>query len=186
VSPARLDTDLPVVLCVANFHTVKGHQYLLDAVARLREAGTPCTLALAGDGGERSALEAQAAQLGVDTRVLGARTDVDQLLARADIVVSSSLEEGLSNSIMEAMAVGRPVVGTDVGGTGELLADGRGVLVPPADPDALAAAIGGLLADPAAAQRIGAAAREWTRTNLHVDSMVDRHLAIYAELLRGR
>lgn len=185
-SPARVDTGLPVVLCVANLHAIKGHRYLIDAVARLGERGTPCTLVLAGEGAQRAALQAQAEASGVDARFLGARTDVDQLLARADVVVSPSLEEGLSNSVMEAMAAGRPVVGTDVGGTGELLADGRGVLVPPADPEALATAVGGLLADPVAARRAGAAARAWALGNLGTDSMVNRHLAIYGDLLRAR
>ncbi|MGC9665569.1 glycosyltransferase [Planosporangium sp. 12N6] len=184
--PAHVDTDLPVVLCVGNLRAVKGHRYLLDAVGRLGERGTPCTLVLVGEGAERAPLERQAAELGIDVRFLGARTDVDQLLARADLVVSSSLAEGLSNSIMEAMAAGLPVVGTAVGGTGELLADGRGVLVPPADPEALATAIAGLLVDPGSARRTGAAARAWTRATLHVDAMVDRHLVIYRDLLLSR
>lgn len=183
-SPAVLDTDLPVVLCVANLKPYKGHQYLLDAVARLRPH-LPCTLALAGEGPERPALERQAARLGIDVRFLGARTDVPHLLARADVVALPSLHEGMSNAVMEAMAAGRPVVASDVGGTAELLRD-RGVLVPPADPGALAAGLERVLTDRSFAERLGEDARAWSRARLHVSAMVDQHVRIYGELLERR
>jgi glycosyltransferase involved in cell wall biosynthesis len=136
---------------------------------------------LAGDGPLRTALERQAADLGVDARFLGRRTDVPALLARADVVVSASLAEGLSNTVMEAMAAGRPVIGTDVGGTGELLRD-RGILVPPADPGALADALEVLLADAGTGTRLAASARAWIERNSSLDAMVDRHLELYGRL----
>ena len=182
--PAEIDTDLPVVLCVANLKPYKGHQYLLDAVARLWPA-MPSTLVLVGEGPERPALKRQAERLGIDVRFLGARTDVDRLLARAEVVVLPSLHEGMSNAVMEAMAAGRAVVASDVGGTGELLR-GRGVLVPPADSAALAGALERVLTDHALAKRLGESARAWSRANLSVDSMVDRHVRIYGELLERR
>jgi hypothetical protein len=179
--PAAVDTDRPVLVCVANLRPVKGHRYLLDAAA-----GRNWTLVLVGDGPQRPALERQAAALGVDVRFVGASDAVEEYLAAADVVVSSSLEEGLSNAVMEAMAVARPVVATAVGGTPELLADGRGVLVPPGDADALAAAIAGVLADPAAARTMADRARDWARDNLTVDTMVDRHVTLYRALLGTR
>ncbi|WP_187232599.1 glycosyltransferase [Actinomadura sp. HBU206391] len=182
--PAAIDTDLPVVLSVANLKRYKGHRYLLDAVARLRP-GLPCTLVLAGEGQERPALERQAGRLGIDVRFLGARTDIDRLLARADAVVLPSLHEGMSNAVMEAMAAGLPVVASDVGGTAELLRD-RGVLVPPADAAALAAALERVLTDRSFATRLGQSARAWSRAHLHVSTMVDRHVRIYGELLERR
>lgn len=185
VDPAVLATEHPVVLCVANLKPYKGHRHLLDAVARLRDQGRHCTLALVGDGPERPALEDQARRLRIDVRFLGTRTDIEPLLARAYVVVLPSLHEGMSNAVMEAMAAGRPVVATDVGGTGELIR-GRGVLVPPSDPVALAAALGRVLGDPALAARLGEQARAWSRAHLHVDAMVDRHVHIYRELLERR
>jgi glycosyltransferase involved in cell wall biosynthesis len=182
VQPARLETELPVVLCVANLKPYKGHRYLFEAIAKLRGRGLPCTLALAGDGSARAALQSLAGRLGIDVRFLGIRTDVDQLLARADVAVLPSLEEGMSNAVMEAMAAALPVVASDVGGTGELLR-GRGVLVPPAEPEALADGIERLLTDPPLARRLGRRARAWSREQLLVDTMVDRHLRIYGELL---
>ena len=183
--PADVDTPLPVVLCVANLRTYKGHRYLLDAAALLRARGTPCTVVLAGDGSEGPALRRQARDLGLDVRFLGVRGDVERLLARADVVVLPSLTEGLSNAVMEAMAAGRPVVATDVGGTAELLR-GRGVLVPPGDPMALADGLHTLLSDPAEAARLAGAARAWSREHLRFDAMVDRHIAIYSNLLERR
>jgi glycosyltransferase involved in cell wall biosynthesis len=183
--PARLDTAAPVVLCVANLKPDKGHRFLLDAVARLRDEDLPCTLALVGDGPERPALEQRAAELGVDVRFLGTRTDIEPLLARAQVVALPSLHEGMSNAVMEAMAAGRPVVATDVGGTAELLRD-RGVLVPPSDGAALADGLGRVRRDPALAERVAARGRDWSLRHLHVDAMVDRHVHIYRELLERR
>lgn len=182
VGPAQLDTIRPVVLCVANLRPRKGHAELLAAAGMLRERGMPCTVALAGEGPERDALRRQAAELDIDVRLLGPRTDVDALLARADVVVLPSRSEGLSNAVMEAMAAGCPVVATAVGGTPELLADGRGVLVPPDDPQALADALGAVLAEPEAALRLGDNARQWSLEHLHVDTMVARHLTLYDEM----
>ncbi|GAB3898656.1 hypothetical protein GCM10027612_57240 [Microbispora bryophytorum subsp. camponoti] len=107
------------------------------------------------------------------------------LLAAADVVVLASLAEGMSNSIMEAMAAGRPVVATDVGGGAELL-EGRGILVPPEDPVALSDGILRVLDDPDLAAGLGAAARAWARKNLGLDVMVDDHLALYRRLLDDR
>ncbi|WP_326651317.1 MULTISPECIES: glycosyltransferase [unclassified Streptomyces] len=185
VAPADLTSDLPVVLCVANLRKYKGHQYLLDAVGRLRQRGQLCTLVLIGEGPERIPLQQQADRLGIDVRFLSHRTDVPAFLARADVVVLPSLEEGLSNAVMEAMAVGRPVVATAVGGTPELLRD-RGVLVPPADTEALAQGLHWMLTDGAAATRLGNAARQWALEHLSADTMVERHISLYRKLLERR
>jgi glycosyltransferase involved in cell wall biosynthesis len=183
--PAYLASGFPVVLCVANLISYKGHRYLLEAVARLRMRGSPCTLALVGEGPERPALEHQAARLGIDVRFLGIRTDIGRLLTRADVVVLASLQEGMSNAVMEAMAAGRPVVATDVGGSGELLRD-RGVLVPSADPEALADGIGQVISDPALARELSQKAHAWSTVQLPADIMVDKHIHIYLELLERK
>ena len=138
---------------------------------------------LAGDGEARAELEHQAARLKLDARFLGQTTDVGRLLARADVVVLPSLQEGMSNAVMEAMAAGRPVVATSVGGTPELL-EGRGILVRPSDSDALANAIERMLADRSYALRLAARAKSWSRDNLHANRMVDEHVRIYSDLLR--
>ena len=108
-----------------------------------------------------------------------------ELLALADLVALPSLHEGMSNAVMEAMAAGRPVVATAVGGTPELL-DGRGLLVPPGDAIALADAMERLLADRPYAMRLGARARCWSRANLSLDAMLEEHIRLYRDLLERK
>lgn len=182
VSPASIETTNPVVVCVANLKPYKGHRYLLEAMDRLRRDGHPCTLLLAGEGRERQPLENLAERLRIDVRFLGECQDVRPLLARAEVVAHPSQEEGMSNAVMEAMAAGRAIVATEVGGTPELLA-GRGLLVPPADSAELARAIERILADRVLAAQLGEAARNWSQEHLSADAMVDRHIQIYSGLL---
>lgn len=184
-SAAPLAADGPVILCVANLIHYKGHRYLLEACAQLRDGGMPFTLVLVGDGPERGELEQRAAGLSIDVRFLGRRTDIAQLLARADVCVLPSLTEGLSNAVMEAMAAGKAIVATNVGGTGELLRDGRGVLVPPANAEALARAISRVLQDAELSASLREHSREWARSHLRADAMVQRHIELYAGLLEG-
>jgi glycosyltransferase involved in cell wall biosynthesis len=182
--PATVLTSLPVVLCVANLGAHKGHRYLLKACSALQSSGHPCTLVLIGDGPERNQLEQMADSLGIDARFLGARTDVAGFLARADVVVLPSLYEGSSNAVMEAMAAGRPVVATAVGGTPELL-EGRGMLVPPADAAGLAEGLQHVLSDRDAADAMGRKAHEWAMANLTDDVMVDCYVTLYRQLLES-
>ena len=121
-----------IVGTVGRLVPVKDQVTLVDAVAELGQSGIAATLVIAGDGPERGRLEARAADRGVDLRLLGYRPDVEQVLAALDVFVLSSTSEGLSNTILEAMAAGRPVVATRVGGAEEMIDDGvTGVLVPP-------------------------------------------------------
>ncbi|MEV1169993.1 glycosyltransferase family 4 protein [Nonomuraea sp. NPDC049784] len=182
VEPAAIDTDLPVVVCLARLRQVKGHRFLLDAAALLAEQGTPCTLVLVGDGPEEDKIKEYASGLDIDVRFVGPVTDSRAWLARADVVVLPSISEGFSNAIMEAMAQSRPIVATAVGGTPELLAD-RGVLVPPADPVALSLGIAKLLCDQELAVLLGDAARAWAAKHLDATTMVEEHVKLYRRLL---
>lgn len=184
-TPAQIITDLPIVCSVANLKTHKGHRFLIEAVALLAARGMPCTLVLAGEGPERDVLLRQAESSGVDLRLLGLRRDVEALMRRASVMVLASLHEGMSNAVMEAMAAGKPIVATAVGGTCELLS-GRGLLVPPADPRALADALERVLRDPRLGASLGSAARAWALDNLNLDSMIDQHLVLYRRLLEER
>lgn len=172
----------PLLLTIARLHPQKGHEHLLRAARELPEA----IVALAGDGPERDRLQAMARELGIDARVrfLGHRTDVAALLAACDIFVLPSLYEGLPLSVLEAMAAGRPVVATRVGGTDEAIDEGvTGRLVPPADPGALAAALRELIDDRAALERLARAGRAAAERHFSVGAMVRGVEAIYdAEL----
>ncbi|HET9464103.1 MAG TPA: glycosyltransferase [Gemmatimonadales bacterium] len=148
-----------VVLTPARLHVQKGHAILLAAAAQVPDA----TFVLAGEGPLRAELEQQAHDLGVARRCifLGHRSDIPDLLAAADLLVLPSLYEGLPVSVLEAMAAERPVVATAIGGTDEAIThELNGLLVPPGDPGALAAAIQRVRVDPALARRLAAAGRE--------------------------
>lgn len=155
--------DRQVVAMVASLHVRKGHAVLLEALAEIfRAGGRPLCLA-AGTGPEGDALHDQATKLGVDgvVRWLGQVADVRPVLAAADLVVMPSLAEGLGVAAIEAMAAGRAVVASRVGGLPELIDDDRqGLLVPPGDPHALAGAIARCLAEAPLRARLGAAGRE--------------------------
>jgi glycosyltransferase involved in cell wall biosynthesis len=176
---------VPLIGSVGCLAPRKDYGTLLAALAGLaRRHDFRC--AIAGDGPDRAALEARAAELGVADRVafLGERSDVDRLLPAFDLFTLSSREEGIPNALLEAMAAARPCVATRVGGNAEVLEDGRtGWLVPPQDPGALAGALADALERPAEAARRGAAARAAMIAERSIDAMVRRHEAFYLRAL---
>jgi glycosyltransferase involved in cell wall biosynthesis len=175
----------PCVLVAANLVRRKGVDVLLDAVAALARRA-PCVLWIAGDGPERAALEAAAARLGVADRVrfLGRRSDVPDLLEACDVFALPSRNEGLGVAALEAMARGRPVVASAVGGLGEaVVANVTGILVPPGDAPALATALERLIADPALARRLGAAGAKRVAEHFRAEQMVAAYEALYREIL---
>jgi L-malate glycosyltransferase len=172
----------PLVITPARLDAQKGHRTLFEAIAEVPEA----TFALAGEGPERESLEALAAELGIAGRVrfLGRREDVPQLLAAADVFALPSLYEGSSLAVLEAMAAGAPVVSSAIGGTDELIEDGRsGLLVPPGDAEALAAALRRVLGDAELRESLAAGARERVEAGLTREQMAARVTGVYRELL---
>jgi glycosyltransferase involved in cell wall biosynthesis len=140
----------------------KGHEFLLDAVARLRPRFPRLRCVLAGDGPLRSELETRASALGIADRCrfIGARADVADVLSVVEIVTLPSRSEGLPFALLEAMVLGKPVVASTVGGNPEVVEEGRtGLLVPTADAPALAAAIARMLDRPHDAAAMGARGR---------------------------
>jgi glycosyltransferase involved in cell wall biosynthesis len=120
-------------------------------------------------------------------RFLGYRRDVPELLEAADIVVLPSLYEGLSLVTIEALAAGRPMVATEVDGTPEVVIHEKtGLLAPPANPQALAAAIERMLSDPAMASRLGSAGRKFVQENFALKRQIEQTVALYSELTGAR
>ena len=134
----------------------------------------------------RASLEAQARSLGVERRVrfLGHRDDISDLLADCDVFVLPSLYEGLPLSILEAMSAGKPVIATQIGGTDEAVIAGEtGLLIPPADPAALAAAILTLLEDQPLAKRLASDGLARVEQEFSAIKMVQQVIDVYDELL---
>lgn len=174
--------DLPLALTPARLHPQKGHTYLLEAAALVPDA----IFVLAGDGPERQLLEDQSRSLGLEDRVrfLGQRRDIPRLLATCDLFVLPSLYEGMPLSVLEAMAAGKPVIATAIGGTDELVVHGTtGLLVPPRDAVALAEAIRVLLSDRLLAARLCKAGRERAYRMFSADAMAKGVGGVYNETM---
>jgi glycosyltransferase involved in cell wall biosynthesis len=180
----RLPSGARVVLTIGRFTEQKNHKCLLDAVPSVL-ARVPSTYFMwAGTGPLEDELRRLVLERGLENNVrfLGRRTDVPDLMQAADLFVLPSKFEGLPLVVLEAMAAGLPVVGTDVCGTGEAVRDGvTGRLVAPEDAAALSAAISAVLLDSRQASRMGAAARYIFHREFTVARMVTETEAIYAE-----
>lgn len=168
----------------------KGHHVLLEAVSRLGAGEAAPTLLMVGDGPEQPALRAQALQLGIADRIvfMGFRTDVVGVMAALDVVVLASTHtEVLPLAVLEAMAAGRAVVATSVGGVPEIIEEGcSGLLVPPGDADALAAALRRLIDAPALRADLGRAAAERVRQEFTLPRMVAETESLYRRLSEAR
>jgi glycosyltransferase involved in cell wall biosynthesis len=187
--PLRRELGIPaevqVVGTIGNLLPVKGQSDLLRAVARLGST-EQTRLVIVGDGRERGRLEALARELELSERVLftGTRPDTRELLSSFDVVVSPSHSEGMSNVLLEAMAMARPIVATAVGGSSELLRhEETGLLVPPQDPESLAAAIRRVLQGGPEIEALARRARKVVEVQFGLDRMIARYVALYDELL---
>ena len=177
-----------VVLDVAAFGWHKAQEVLVRATPRILAAFPGARVVLAGEGECEARVRAEAKALGLEREIVfaGFRTDVPSLLAGADCFVMCSVLEGLCTSLLDALALRRPAVGSAVGGIPEVLIDDRtGLLVPPRDPAALAAAVVRVLGDGALAARLGDAGRAHVEREFTTDAMVEGNLGVYRELLGG-
>jgi sugar transferase (PEP-CTERM/EpsH1 system associated) len=184
-----LGEDELVYGIVARLEPEKDHGTLLEAFRVLLAGQRRARLLIAGDGRLRKELESRARSLGIEGRAmfLGAVTDVSGVLAALDVFVLSSVNEGVPLSVVEAMAAGKPVVATDVGGMRLLVKPGsNGMLVPPADPAALAAAMGSLANDPEKRHEMGARGRQLAAESFSLGTMVDRYQQVYESVLDAR
>lgn len=176
--------DAPIVGVVARLEAEKGHRTLIDAWPDVLAAVPNVWLLVVGEGSERDALEAEAASLGVSERVVftGRREDVPAVTAALDIAVLPSYREAQGLSVLEAMALSRPVVASKVGGIPEMIEDGvTGLLVPPNDCNALAGAIIRLLTDHPLADMIAKRAHDMVHDRFCIELMVNSIESIYDE-----
>ncbi|QID19854.1 TIGR03088 family PEP-CTERM/XrtA system glycosyltransferase [Nitrogeniibacter mangrovi] len=190
-APAGFVPDNAIVFgAVGRLQAVKDQLTLVRAFAHWRASGSSLAdrarLVLVGDGPLRAKIEAQIVTSGLDNAVwlAGARDDVPALMAGMDCFVLPSKAEGISNTLLEAMACARPVIATRVGGNGELVADGEtGVLVPPNDPAALATAMAAMAENADMRARMSTAARVRAVSTFSLEAMVDRYMNVYDNAL---
>ena len=183
-----IPTDAFVVGTVGRLTAVKGQRYLLEAAANLAGDIPGLVCILLGDGELREELKARATALGMGQQVLflGWRDDVAAIMSVFDVFVLPSLNEGMGRVLVEAMAAGKPVIASDVGGIKNLIChQENGFLVPPADPEAMAAGINGLYRDPEGRERMGEAGRQ-RATAFSDTAMIKKIDALYAELIRKK
>ncbi len=182
----KIPDDARVLVCLANFTPNKGQTTVVRAVALLSKEMPDLYAVLGGAGPRLPAVTAEARRLGVADRIRlpGSFDEPWGLLGAADLFVLASETEGLPLVILEAMSQALPVVTTDVGGIAEAVLDGEGgFLVPPSDPEALAAAMRRALSDPQRAHRMGEAALRRFQTRFTMTAMLDRHQELYRHLV---
>lgn len=180
----HLSDDILVIGTVARFDPVKDLETLIEAFGTIARERPEAHLVLVGDGQERSRLTRAVERAGVAERThfAGARRDARRLLPAFDIFANTSLTEGISVTLLEAMAASLPVVATQVGGTPEVVIDGEtGILVRPRDSHRLAAALGNLADDSTRRAELGDGGRDRVCRSFTVKEMIEEYLRVYSE-----
>jgi len=180
------DSEALVILVPARLAPIKGHLALFEALHRLPSAVLPVRVEILGDGPSRDHLQRLARDLpeGVTTRFHGFRDDLPEVLPAADCVALPSINEGMPLALIEAMAAGVPIVATAVGGVPDLVDNGvEGILATPGDPASLAFGLSRVLGDLELGRTMGLAGRQKALEKYAIERVVDRHLALYRELV---
>ncbi|MDT3779547.1 glycosyltransferase family 4 protein [Nitrospira sp. MA-1] len=184
-----LGSQGPLIGAVTFLRPEKGMMILIEAVGWLKKRFSTVECVIIGDGGERPALLDRIQELGLEQSVhlVGFRQDVPALLAILDVVVIPSFEEGIPQSLTQALAMERPVVASAVGGVPEVVQDGlSGLLVPPRNPEILAEKIAYLLHDPIAATRMGKVGRQVIQERYSMDHMLTQTETVYRRLMQSQ
>ena len=188
-TPLGIPAGAPLLGIVGRLVPIKDHPTLLQALTLLPDGRQAPHLLVVGDGARREGLQRLTHHLGLASRVhfLGWRDDLEAILGGLDVVICCSQNEGTPVALIEAMAAGVPVISTDVGGVGDLVAHGEtGWLVPAGDPAALARGIEKLLGNAGLCRRLAATARPAVMERHHVKALIHRMETLYADVLAGK
>jgi len=179
------DEDSPIIITVGRFTRAKGYEDMIKAFSLIRDRTTKPVLLMVGDGSMTDSIKQRIESLELSESVIltGERSDVPQLLASSDVYASASHREGLPLALLEAMMAGLPVVATSVGDIPNVVTEETGVIVPPHQPNELAAALEGLLQNPERREAMGRAAQQRALNEYSVDAWIKRHAALYKEVL---
>jgi len=181
-----LAPEKPLITTIGRLHEQKGMSYFLRAAASLHHSRPGCHFLVVGAGPQDEELRTLARQLRIEPHVtfFGRCDDVAPVLKASDVFVLASLWEGMPNVVLEALAAGVPVVATRVEGVTDIIEDGRtGVLVMPRDVPAIVTAVARLLDEPERAARLAEAGRAHVAAHFPLEAMVERHAALYGDLL---
>ncbi len=179
------DPAWPVVSTAASLTQRKGIRFLLEAANLLQKYGKPVRVVIAGDGEQRQELQSIADELSIECTFLGQFADMPKLLASSDIFAMPSLGEGLGVAVLEAMAAGKPVVASAVGGLNESVIDGKtGFLIPPANPQALADALAKLLSNSSLIDQFGSAGQARVAEKYSLENMAKGNESLYYKLVQ--
>jgi glycosyltransferase involved in cell wall biosynthesis len=183
-----LGDDVPVIGAIGRMVWQKGFEYFIKAIPAITKEFPEARVLIVGDGPLRERLEELGERLRVQGNLIfaGFRSDVKEILSAIDILVIPSLLEGFPMVSLEAMAMAKPIIGTNIDGITEQITNGEnGVLVPPRDPSALAKATIGLLRNRETALRMGVAARKKAEQEFSVEKMVSETGKLYLSLLNS-
>lgn len=180
-----IPSDAPVVGTVGRLIPIKGSNFLIEAAAEVIKEKPQAVFVFLGEGELQREMEERALQLGIRDHVkfLGWRPDVASILSTFDVFAFPSLNEGMGKALVEAMAMGKPVVASNVSGIRDLVVNGEnGFLVPPAKPDALAARVEFLIANPGVRKTMGNKGRAMAQ-GFSAEAMLQKIDQVYCELL---
>jgi len=181
-----LSDDIPIIGVVARIVLEKGYEYILKAMPKVLQSFPSTLLVIVGDGPLKAQMQELAVKLGIDrnTVFLGYKRDIENLIADFDVFVLPSVSEGLGLSLLEAMALGKPVIATEVGGIPEVVKNGKnGLLVPPRDEEALAMAILKILSSRDFGLRLGQVAKDTVYEKFSAQSMALQTAKLYDDIL---
>lgn len=188
-SEFHIPKSTPVIGTVGRFFPQKGQKYLLEAVAKVRNKFPHIAVFVIGDGSLKEELQDHTKKLNIEQNIIftGVRRDIPALLSAMDIFIFPSLWEGFGNALVEAMAAGKPIIATDIPSVREILNSGKsGIVVPPANSEAIARSLDLLLSDRALAENLGNAARERALSSFTIDSTVRGYSSLYRSILEQK
>lgn len=188
-SEFHIPKSTPIIGTVGRFFPQKGQKYLLEAVAKVRNKFPHIAVFVIGDGSLKEELQDHTKKLNIEQNIIftGVRRDIPALLSAMDIFIFPSLWEGFGNALVEAMAAGKPIIATDIPSVREILDSGKsGIVVPPANSEAIARSLDLLLSDRALAENLGNAARERALSSFTIDSTVRGYSSLYRSILEQK
>ena len=172
---------------IGRLESIKGFEYFIDSAAIISRQIPQARFLIVGEGSLHDKLAQRAKDLNIGEKVffVGWREDIPEILSILDVLALASLNEAVGRVILEAGAVGKPSVATEVGGVPEIIKNNEtGILVPPRDPEAMAQAVIALLKDETKRGEMGRAAKEWVRNNFNDKSMVGKLDEIYKGVMK--